>query len=288
VTNGSFGAVNVLSGGSASTTATLTFACTGMVPAVPVTLCPSLDGGSGGGTGSGGRLLSGSGGTIPFQIYQDAAETQPWGSATLLVFGTVPTITIVPDLTGKASTTQSLYGQISAAQTTPPGTYSSTFSNESFLWGLNLLSCAGVTVGTLITPAAFTFSVTVISSCSLTATNMAFGTVGLLTSAKTAQNQITATCTATTPYTIGLNNGLYGSAPAARQMANGSNRVTYGIYKDSGYTQIWGDLTLGTTAVQSATGTGGAQSFNGYGQVPAQTTPTPGPYSDTVVATVTY
>ncbi len=143
-------------------------------------------------------------------------------------------------------------------------------------------------MGTLITPAAFTFSVTVISSCSLTATNMAFGTVGLLTSAKTAQNQITATCTATTPYTIGLNNGLYGSAPAARQMANGSNRVTYGIYKDSGYTQIWGDLTLGTTAVQSATGTGGAQSFNGYGQVPAQTTPTPGPYSDTVVATVTY
>ncbi len=232
-------------------------------------------------------MLSGPGGaTIPFQIYQDAGHTQPWGSATFLVFGTVPTITVIPDLSGKASTTQTLYAQISAPQTTAPGTYSSTFANESFIWGLNLLSCAGVTVGTLVSPAAFTFTANVTANCGLTATNMAFGNVGLLTQPLSAQNQITVLCTATTPYTLGLNNGLNGASPGARQMANGTNLVTYAIYMDSGHSQLWG--SSGPSSVQSSAGTGGNQYFNGYGQVPAQSTPTPGPYSDTIVATLTY
>jgi spore coat protein U-like protein len=289
VSNASFGSVAVLAGGSATAMATLNFTCTGLTPAVPVTLCPSLDGGSGGADGSGGRLLSSGTATIPFQIYQDSGHTQPWGSATFLVFGTVPTITAVPGVNGKINVNATLFATVSAPQTTPPGTYTSTFTNESFLWGLNLLSCAGVTLGISAIPAAFTFTASVTSSCSVTATNLSFGaTVGLLTTPVTSQNTVNVLCTATTPYTLGLGPGLYGTTPSARQMANGANRVTYAIYKDAGWSQVWGDLAAGASTVQSATGTGGNQAFTGYGKVPAQITPAQGSYSDTVVATATY
>jgi spore coat protein U-like protein len=281
-------AVDVLGGGSAATTATLTFACSGLVPGLAVTLCPNLDSGSGGSNGSGGRYLANGAATIPFQIYQDAGHTQPWGSAALLVFGLTPTITVSPDSSGKVNTTATLYGQISAPSSTAPGTYASTFAGENFFWGLNLLSCAGITVGYSAIPAAFTFTATVAANCTVSATSLAFGTVGLLNAAVTAQNQVTARCTATTPYTVGLDNGLTGTSPTARNMTNGSGRVTYGIYMDSAGQQPWGSAGLGSAYVQSATGTGSNQVFTGYGLAPAQNTPAPASYSDTVVATVTY
>jgi spore coat protein U-like protein len=49
---------------------------------------------------------------------------------------------------------------------------------------------------------------------------------------------------------------------------------------------VWG-ITIGTDTV-SATGNGAAQTHTVYGRVPAQTTPAPATYSDTVTVTVTY
>ncbi|MBS0432870.1 MAG: spore coat protein U domain-containing protein, partial [Proteobacteria bacterium] len=51
-------------------------------------------------------------------------------------------------------------------------------------------------------------------------------------------------------------------------------------------TVVWGN-TIGTNTVAS-TGTGSAQAFTVYGQVPAQTTPPAAVYNDTVNVTVTY
>lgn len=63
--------------------------------------------------------------------------------------------------------------------------------------------------------------------------------------------------------------------------------VVYGLYKDAGRSQPWGDgATPGSTV--AGTGTGAAKGYTVYGRVPPQTTPTPGTYSDTVVVTVTY
>lgn len=283
VTSGSFGNVDVLAGGSTTTTATLSFSCTGMVPGVPVSLCPNLDAGSGGTDGSGGRYLANGTSTLAFQIYQDNGYSQSWGSATLLVFGAVPTITITPDASGKASTTATLYAKVTASSTAPPGTYTSSFANQGFWYGLNLLTCAGVTVGATVTPATFTFAANVQSNCNVSATDMGFGSVGLLTSSVLANNQFTVTCTNGTAWSVGLDNGKYGSGPAARQMAQGGARVTYGIYTDTGRTAAWG-----ATGGPSGTGTGLTQTFKGYGKVPAQTTPASGPYSDQIVATITY
>ena len=45
---------------------------------------------------------------------------------------------------------------------------------------------------------------------------------------------------------------------------------------------------VGSAATLGGTGTAATQSIPVYGRVPAQATPPPGTYSDTVVATVTY
>ncbi len=70
-------------------------------------------------------------------------------------------------------------------------------------------------------------------------------------------------------------------------MTNGSDGITYGLYKDAARSQLWEDAnTPGSTV--AGTGTGSAQSATVYGRVSAQGTPSAGAYSDTVVVTVTY
>jgi spore coat protein U-like protein len=69
-------------------------------------------------------------------------------------------------------------------------------------------------------------------------------------------------------------------------MTNGGNAVTYSLYFDSGRTTVWGN-TIGTDTV-AATGSGSSQSYTVYGRVPAQSTPGPAAYADTITVTVTY
>jgi spore coat protein U-like protein len=204
------------------------------------------------------------------------------------VFGTPPTITATPGLGGTINVSRTLYGRIWVQSTTAPGTYSSDFVGETFLWGLNLVSCAGITVGSTVTPALFTFSATLVPDCQVTAGNVDFGTSGVLSAAKDAQGSLGVTCTSGSPYSVGLNNGLTGTGPTQRKMKKGSETVTYGLYKNAARDQPWGDLAQGAGFVWSGSGTGGSQPFTVYGRAPAQTTPSPGAYADTVVATVTY
>lgn len=77
------------------------------------------------------------------------------------------------------------------------------------------------------------------------------------------------------------------TSPTNRRMTLGGAAVVYGLYKDAGRSQPWGDgATPGSTV--AGTGTGAAKGYTVYGRVPPQTAPTPGTYSDTVVVTVTY
>lgn len=68
--------------------------------------------------------------------------------------------------------------------------------------------------------------------------------------------------------------------------ATGST-VSYQLYLDAGFATIWGDGTAGTTMVVG-TGTGLVQAIPVYARVPSQTTPAPGPYTDTVTATIQF
>ena len=69
-------------------------------------------------------------------------------------------------------------------------------------------------------------------------------------------------------------------------MTSGANTVNYSLYTDIARSTVWGN-TVGTDT-KSGTGNGSAQTLTVYGQLPAGQYPTPGSYSDTITATITY
>jgi spore coat protein U-like protein len=135
---------------------------------------------------------------------------------------------------------------------------------------------------------SFNVQVTIAATCVVTsATNLNFGTQGVLAANVDQTNTITVTCTNTTPYNIGLDKGLNGSSVTTRQMKSGGGAlINYALYSDSGRTTNWGN-TVGTDTV-AATGNGSGQAYTVYGRIPPQTTPAPAVYTDTITITVTY
>lgn len=138
--------------------------------------------------------------------------------------------------------------------------------------------------------AQFNVTLTLTANCAITANPLNFGSNGVLTTAINGQTTVAVTCSNTTPYNVGLDQGtVTGSTVAARLMAgtatgNTTTTVGFQLYQDSGRNTIWGN-TQGTNTL-SGTGTGSAQTLNVYGQVPVQTTPKPDTYQTTITATV--
>lgn len=136
--------------------------------------------------------------------------------------------------------------------------------------------------------ATTTFSVTatVQATCLISATNLSFGTYTGVVANSTST--ISVTCTNTTPYNVGLDAGTAsGATVTTRKMTGpGGATLSYALDQDSAHTVNWGQ-TVGTDT-EAGTGNGGAQSLTVYGQASAGQYVTPGSYSDTITATVTY
>jgi spore coat protein U domain-containing protein, fimbrial subunit CupE1/2/3/6 len=293
ISNMSFGSVDILAAGAVDTTATINVSCTG-TPLLPIRICPSIGAGSGGADASARYMTGPSASTLAYQLYTDAARTTVWGSNYWAYGGTVPDIDLTLSggiLSGSGTASATIYGRLLAGQSTaPPGSYISNFTatDDLFYYGYNtlgIISCDNLSGLSQHATPTFTVTASIAKNCTVSAQNIDFGTQGLLTANIDAQGSVTATCTDSTPYTIGLDNGLHGTAPTARKMSSGSATVTYGIYLDSGHSQPWGNTT---GSLQSGTGSGLAQTYTTYGRVPPQTTPAPATYSDTVVVTLTY
>ena len=151
--------------------------------------------------------------------------------------------------------------------------------------GLALAS--GAAYGTTTTT-TFTVQLTITATCIInSASTLNFGSQGVLTANVDQTSTIQVQCTNTTPYNIGLNVGTgSGATVAVRKMTSGGATINYSLYTDIGRTTVWGN-TVGTDTVAS-TGNGASQAFTVYGRVPAQTTPAPATYTDTITVTVTY
>jgi spore coat protein U-like protein len=158
-----------------------------------------------------------------------------------------------------------------------------------------LLAVASVTAVTVLstsaamaatTTATFTVSATVVSTCNVTTNNLNFGTYS--GASATGASTVNATCSTGTPYTVGLNQGAStGATVTTRKMAGpGAEYLNYGLFQDAGHATNWGN-TSGTDT-QASTGTGAAQSFTVYGQIPASQFVQAGAYSDTITATLTF
>lgn len=164
---------------------------------------------------------------------------------------------------------------------------------SKFLWTASIALLSGIAMTTQLQAATATGNmnvrITITAECRVaTATDLDFGTSGVIAANVDQTSTIGIQCTNTTPYTIslGVGNGAGATVAVRRMTGPGAATVDYSIYRDIARTQVWGQ-TIGTDTI-GGTGNGAIQNITAYGRVPAQTTPAAGAYTDIVQITVTY
>jgi|CXWL01.1.fsa_nt_gi spore coat protein U-like protein len=139
---------------------------------------------------------------------------------------------------------------------------------------------------------SFQVTATVLATCSVSASDLAFGTVNPLGGNLDQTTTLSVACTTSTAYTVGLSAGsTSGATIAQRRMASGSNFINYNLYTDVGRSSIWGNSAVSPTWVSgTGAGLGAPQTLTVYGRVPSgQTDLAVGSYSEPAIAvTVTY
>src|ERR1035437_1259580 len=223
-----------------------------------------LSNGSGVGATSTIRKMTLGAATLNYQLFRDAARTLNWGNIG------------APDQysgtgTGSAQSV-TVYPLIPAGQFVAPGTYVDT------------VIASVVDNGTLSGP--ITVTAVVQATCTLSATNLAFGTY--TGAVNNSTSSLTITCTNTTAYSVGLSAGLATGATVTSRSMTGpvAALLHYKLFSNPGRTTNWGN-TVGTDTL-AGTGSGAAQPLTVYGQIPAAQFPRPGSYADTITATITY
>ena len=279
-----FGAVNVLPGTAVPTTATVTITCGGDLLGATVQICATLGAGSSS-DGTSRKMVGPSASTLRFDAYSNAAYTQVWPTS-----GGIHTTLNTPLFFGNASTTLTIYGRLFAGQSTAlVGSYSSIFSNTlTVQYNSSVLASTSCPNGGASVSDTIVATASVTSTCNVNATNMNFGSVGLLSANLDTTSQISVQCTNGAPYKMQLSYGLGAGAGAGvgRYMTSGANKILYNLYRDASRSSVWGN-SLGVDTVDT-TGTGASQLRSVYGRVPPQTTPPTGTYFDTITTTISY
>ena len=238
--------------------------------------------------------LTNTGNAINFGLYIDPAYSNAWGATT----SNVISLTMArPLLGGTVTQNVNFYGRVAAGQTTVPTSgssntvYSRTFASADT--ALQYASYAALspapacgTAMTAVPGAPFTANVTVINNCTIAAANITFATQSALASPVTGSGQLTVQCTNNDAYRVSLSGGLLGTV-TSRTMTGLTSSIRYQLYLDGGYATVWGDGTSGTSQL-TGIGTGLVQVIPIYARVPAQATPAPGVYTDTVTATIQF
>jgi spore coat protein U-like protein len=276
-----FGNVNTLIGSAVDITATMTITCSGGSGSGQ-RICISIGAGSASDATS--RKMTGPGGnTARYDLYSNSARTTLWGSWET----GFDSAGVQLDVAKGSTTNVTVYGRFFASQQTiSAGSYSAAFTANPFVRYANRGSTPCPTGG-LTASTSFSATATVLSSCNVNATSVNFGSSGILSGPADAQGSLSIQCSPSLPYTISLSGGNSNATdPTQRKMSFSSANVTYGLYRDAARTLPWGS-TIGTNTT-SGTGTGVTQAQTVYGRVAAQTTPTPGTYTDSVVVTVGY
>ena len=310
LSNLSFGNVSPITGSDVTATATGNVSCSwNLLAATPpfLLLFPNalvcvnigIDANS---TSGNPRALGNGSNRMQYNLYRDTtyATASIWGATGVASAPTPYAMTLTaPNLIIGGTINQSftVYGKIpagaslAAVPTSGNGNtvYSSSFTGVATIsygfYNLIAPTCATASGSSSFT---FTVSATAINDCTISAGGVGFGTSGVLTGPVRAQGTITVKCVNNDAYQIALNGGTTSGSVAGRQMkpTTGAGRINYQL-SQSLDGPIWGDGTGGTT-VYSNTGTGASLGIQVYGRVPAQTTPAPGDYKDTVTATVIF
>lgn len=268
------------------------------------TVCLYLGGGSGNSSANATiprQLLSGSK-RVNYNLYTDTSYSaaKVWGgwagsdtAANVISF----TLTKSDNVVGALTRDVNIYGKLNADATLSSMnvgpddlTFSSSFGGGSVLMRF-MFFLTGTGNCLLGTSVAMPFNVEakVINDCTITVGNLVFPDSSLLTSAVRSTTSLSTRCSLNTPYKVTFDKGkASGATVAARKMTGGPTNelVAYRISNTLDGVSL-GDGSSGT-AVIADTGTGSTQTRTIYGLVPAQTTPSPGDYKDSVLATVSF
>jgi spore coat protein U-like protein len=288
MTNVSFGSVNPLSS-QTDANATLNWTCSNSANATRyATVCFSIgDGAQGQGNANPRLMQDAAGDDLFFQLFQNASHTTVWGST---FFGINTPVMVNVTIARRSSTQGSatMYGRVVAGQTSAvPGAYQDSFAGNHTAITVNESNSSppGSCSTSIIDQFPFTVTATVTSQCSVSASTLDFGSVGLLLANTDGTSSVSVQCASGVAYQVGLDNGQHATG-TTRRMQGPGGLVTYELYRNSTRTQRWGS-TLNTDTV-TGSGNGGSQTLTVYGRVPNQTTPSAGTYNDTITVTVTY
>lgn len=136
-----------------------------------------------------------------------------------------------------------------------------------------------------------------VCSCTVTLTNLAFGSYNPLAFGNTdSTSNIGVKCGGVVglliPFSMAISTG--GGTFTTRQMVSGTNKLNYNLFTDNSYTTVWGDGTGSTQLPASGVtldvaGLAPTQNYTVYGRLPGrQLTAVPGSYTDTLSVLVTY
>lgn len=241
------------------------------------------------------RAMYGAAGSIGYQLYYDAAMTQPIPTNSWSVVLTAPYATA----SGSADIVSTVYAKITSVNNAGAGAFRGNYSiysnatlDANYPSGLSpcepTLPISGANVNM-----SFSVSVNVVAACTVSASPLVFPTSSSLSRQTSSTATISTSCTAGIPYTIGLGSGQNSMWGSGRRMVSGGSAIYYDLYRDAAHSQSWGDRNSlipfwGQPTMASLTGTGSIQTTTVYGLVPGQVTPPPGLYRDLVVVTVTY
>lgn len=278
VSNINFGSISVRSGANNRTSGTITVECRGELLDV-VGVCLTFGAGQGGASsGNNPRYMRGvNGETLSYQL-RPLGYGEGFGVLEQIY---VPVITLL----GSGSAQVPIYADItSRSVSVGSGSYSSTFSGSADIsMRYGLVACD--LPGKAATVPPFTVSANVVPSCELLVSPLAFGIISSsIQQPKDASSSITVRCTSDTNYTVSLGGGQSGDT-ANRILRNGTETLSYGLFRDPGRSAPWGD-TAGTRAAGYGTGTDNV--FTVYGRIPAGQNAYVGVYTDNVVVTVNY
>src|ERR1700743_2319800 len=94
------------------------------------------------------------------------------------------------------------------------------------------------------TGTSFSVTETVLSTCSATASTLAFSPYTPGGGAVANNSTISVKCTKKTPLTVALNGGTTtGGTVAQRLLAQGTNTLQYNLFTTAAFTQVFGDGT---------------------------------------------
>ncbi len=234
-------------------------------------------------------LKNGAGSSIPYQLYSNAGMSTNFTSGAVVV--TLNGTTLLGVLNG-AGNTVPFYISTTPGANIPAGTYTDTIQVTWTYANIceGLLGLAGICVGTPnngTSVSSIVLTLVVNNDCTITAPQVSFGTAPVVSAFGTVSQNVSLVCTKGMTYTVGMNTGLYPNG-SRRQMASGTNRLQYDIFKAD--TTVWGS----TVPAQRANGPAPADGISTQ-TIPYtariytdQTTPATGTYTDSVVVDVSF